>query len=213
MSEQLAAAREDYTRGGLVESDLEPEPLAMFERWYAEARAAGVHEPNAMVLATVGADLAPSARIVLLKAVGPDGFVFFTNHSSRKGADLSGNPRCSLLFPWHPVERQVRIDGTAERLSRAAVEDYFAVRPRGSQIGAWASRQSSVVAGRDELTTSYDEMEQRFAGGPVPVPEEWGGYAVRPQAVEFWQGRTSRMHDRLVYRRTDGGWRTERLAP
>lgn len=213
LSDQLAAAREDYTRGGLVEGDLAADPFAMFERWYADARAAGIHEPNAMVVSTVGADHAPSSRIVLLKGVSSDGFVFFTNQSSRKGADLAANPRCALLFPWHPLERQVRVDGVAEMLSRAAVEDYFAVRPRGSQLGAWASRQSSKVPGREALATSYADAERRFEGRDVPVPEEWGGYAVRPDVVEFWQGRPSRMHDRLVYRRDGDGWGTERLAP
>ncbi|MCY7396685.1 MAG: pyridoxamine 5'-phosphate oxidase [Nocardioides sp.] len=213
LSDLLAAAREDYTRGGLAEEDLAPDPYAMFERWYDDARAAGLHEPNAMVVSTVGADLAPSSRIVLLKGFSGDGFVFFTNLSSRKGGDLADNPRCSLLFPWHPIERQVRVEGTATPLPRPAVADYFAVRPRGSQLGAWASDQSRVVPGREALAASYDEVERRFAGGEVPVPEDWGGYVVAPASVEFWQGRPSRMHDRLLYRRSDTGWTTSRLAP
>jgi pyridoxamine 5'-phosphate oxidase len=211
--DSLAAARAEYTRGGLVEADLLPDPIAMFRRWYDEAHAAGVHEPNAMVVATVGSDFAPSARLVLLKGVSEEGFVFYTNTTSRKGAELAGNPRCALLFPWHPLERQVRIDGTATLLPRAEVDAYFAVRPRGSQLGAWASHQSSVVAGRDELATALDAAEERYAGGDVPTPEEWGGYVVHPEALEFWQGRPGRMHDRLVYRRTAEGWATERLAP
>jgi len=214
MLDDLASARENYTRGGLVESDLLPDPIAMFEKWYAEARVAGIHEPNAMVVATVAADGAPSSRMVLLKGVGDDGFRFFTNQASRKGSDLAAEPRCALLFPWHPLERQVRVEGVAEPLPRADVEMYFAVRPRGSQLGAWASHQSRVVAGRADLQAAYDEVEARFEGQPVPVPEEWGGYLVRPHLLEFWQGRPGRMHDRLVYRRTDdGGWTTERLAP
>jgi pyridoxamine 5'-phosphate oxidase len=210
----LSDLREEYAAGGLDEADLPADPMAMFERWYVEARDAGVHEPNAVVVATVGADLAPSSRLVLLKGFGADGFRFFTNQRSRKGTELGGNPRCALLFPWHPLERQVRVDGIATPLPRADVEAYFAVRPRGSQLGAWASHQSRVVAGREELAASYAEVEERFDGSDVPVPDEWGGYVVRPEAVEFWQGRPGRMHDRLVYRRTpEQGWRTERLAP
>jgi pyridoxamine 5'-phosphate oxidase len=209
----LAAAREEYTRGGLTEADLLPDPVAMFSRWYDEARSAGVHEPNAMVVATVDAEGRPSARLVLLKGVSEDGFAFYTNTRSRKGQDLAANPACSLLFPWHPLERQVRVDGTASPLPRDAVDAYFAVRPRASQIGAWASHQSRPVAGRDELEREYAVLEARFEGGDVPTPEEWGGYLVRPDSVEFWQGRPGRMHDRLVYRRDGDGWRTERLAP
>lgn len=213
LGERLAAAREEYVRGGLAEADLLPDPIAMFGQWYADAAAAGIHEPNAMVVATAGTDLSPSARLVLLKGVSADGFVFYTNTGSRKGQDLASNPRCALLFPWHPVERQVRVDGVAERLPAEAVAAYFASRPRGSQLGAWASHQSRPVAGREDLDAAYAEVSARFEGTDVAVPEEWGGYLVRPEAVEFWQGRSGRMHDRLVYRRDGDGWRTERLAP
>ena len=211
--DSVAAAREEYTRGGLVESDLLPDPIAMFRRWYDDAHAAGLHEPNAMVVATVSGDFAPAARLVLLKGVSEDGFVFYTNTGSRKGTELAGNPRIALLFPWHPLERQVRVDGTATLLPRADVDAYFAVRPRGSQLGAWASHQSSVVSDREELLAAYDDAERRYADGEVPTPTEWGGYLVHPESVEFWQGRPGRMHDRLVYRREADGWRTERLAP
>jgi len=209
----LAAAREEYTRGGLTESDLLPDPVAMFSRWYDEARDAGIHEPNAMVVSTADGVGRPSSRLVLLKGVSEDGFAFYTNTLSRKGVELRANPRCALLFPWHPLERQVRVDGVAERLPQDEVDAYFAVRPRESQVGAWASHQSRPVAGRDELAREYADAQARFEGGDVPTPEEWGGYLVRPEAFEFWQGRPGRMHDRLVYHRSDGGWRTERLAP
>lgn len=216
--DSVAAARAEYTRGGLVESDLLTDPIAMFRRWYDDAHAAGLHEPNAMVVATVSGALpdgqsAPAARLVLLKGISEEGFVFYTNTGSRKGAELAGNPRIALLFPWHPLERQVRVDGTATLLPRADVDAYFAVRPRGSQLGAWASHQSSVVSDREELLAAYDEAERRYAEGEVPTPTEWGGYLVHPESVEFWQGRPGRMHDRLVYRREADGWRTERLAP
>ena len=212
-SDDLASRRADYARGGLAESDLTADPVALFERWYADAAAAGLHEPNAMAVASASPDGSPSVRFVLLKGVSSDGFVFYTNLESRKGHELLANPRCALLFPWHPLERQVRVEGHAAELTRAEVEAYFSSRPRGSQLGAWASHQSQVVADRAELDAAYDAVAARFEGVDVPVPEEWGGFRVRPQRVEFWQGRTGRMHDRLVYRRTADGWVTERLAP
>lgn len=212
LPDPLATARLDYTRGGLTESDLAADPVTMFRRWYDDAVAAGVHEPNAMVISTATPQGRPSARFVLLKGVD-SGFVFFTNLASRKGEELIANSACAVLFPWHPLERQVRIDGRAELVSRAEVAAYFATRPRGSQIGAWASPQSAVVAGREELDERYTAAAAQFGDGEVPVPDRWGGFRVVPETVEFWQGRPGRMHDRLVYVRDGEGWRTERLAP
>ena len=210
----LASLREEYADGGLSEQDLSPDPFTMFDRWMNEALAAGLHEPNALVVATVSPQGRPSSRMVLLKGVSPAGFVFFTNLGSRKGRELAENPACALLFPWHPLERQVRVDGHAEQLPRRAVEEYFARRPRGSRVGAWASPQSQVVEDRAELDRRYAEALDRFGtDGPVPSPGHWGGFLVVPEAVEFWQGRPGRMHDRLVYRRCEQGWSTERLAP
>jgi len=213
--EDLAALRREYADVGLREADLATDPFTMFDRWFADVQAADLYEPNAMVVATVAADGRPSTRMVLLKGVSERGFVFFSNTGSRKGTELAGNDRCALLLPWHPLERQVRVDGIASELPRQEVVDYFASRPRGSQLGAHASHQSRPVAGREELQAAYDEVSERFEGRDVPVPEEWGGYLVVPEVVEFWQGRPGRMHDRLVYRREAEveGWRVERLAP
>ena len=215
----LAALREEYARAGLDEADLAADPVTMFDRWMGEAHDAIQHDANAMVVSTVSTDGQPSSRMVLLKGLSDEGFVFFTNAASRKGAELAANPRCSLLFPWHLLERQVRVEGVATPLPRADVEAYFSSRPHGSQLGAWASHQSQVVSGRAELEVAYADAAARFPDpdSPVPVPDEWGGYFVRPEVVVFWQGRTSRMHDRLVYRRSvsggGSGWTTERLAP
>ena len=213
----LSGLREEYGRGGLDVPDLADDPIEMFQRWLRQAVEAGVHEPNAMVLSTATPEGGPSSRMVLLKGVGPDGFVLYTNRASRKGAELAANPRCALLFPWHPLERQVRVEGVAEVLDRAEVEAYFRSRPRSAQIGAWASPQSQEVDSRSALEASYARAEERFGAeddaGEVPVPPHWGGYRVVPEVVEFWQGRPSRMHDRLVYRRDGAGWDVGRLAP
>lgn len=210
--DEIAALRREYSDAGLSEADLAADPVTMFGRWFDQAHEAGLHEPNAMVVATATADGRPAARMVLLKGVSDAGFVFFTNFGSRKGTELAENPRCALLFPWHPLERQVRVDGTASELPSADVDAYFASRPRPSRLGAHASHQSRVVASREELDEAYRAAEATYPDD-VPVPSEWGGYLVAPEAVEFWQGRPGRLHDRLVYRRHEGGWRTERLAP
>ncbi len=212
-SVDLAALRSEYAAGGLDVDDLEPDPVSMFRRWLDEALAAGLHEPNAMVISTVAGDGQPSSRMVLLKGLDEHGFVFFTNHTSRKAHELEIDPRCSLLFPWHPLERQVRIEGAAQVLDRESVEAYHRLRPRSAQLGAWASTQSQQVGSRTELNDAYAAMEQRFEGIAVPVPDHWGGYRIAPETVEFWQGRPGRMHDRLVYTRAAGAWQIHRLAP
>ncbi len=210
----LGALRREYGNAGLDDPDLAPDPVAMFRGWLADTVASGLHEPNAMVVSTVSASGTPSSRMVLLKGLDERGFVFYSNLESRKGRELGENPRCALLFPWHDLQRQVRVEGVAELVEPEQTEVYFRSRPRGSQIGAWASRQSTEVASRAELEQAYAEMERRFEGGEVPLPPYWGGLRVRPEVVEFWQGRHGRMHDRLVYRR-DGAadWTTARLAP
>jgi pyridoxamine 5'-phosphate oxidase len=210
--ETLAALRREYGEAGLDVPDLEAEPVAMFRRWLQDTIDAGVHEPNAMVVSTVSPHGRPSSRMVLLKAVD-EGFVFYTNYDSRKGRDLETTPAAALLFPWHDLQRQVRVEGTVERVTQQESEAYFASRPRDSQLGAWASPQSEEVSGREQLDAFYADAEQRFAGEDVPLPPTWGGYRVRPELVEFWQGRKGRMHDRLVYRRTGEGWGVARLAP
>jgi pyridoxamine 5'-phosphate oxidase len=209
----LASLRADYQLAGLDESDLLPDPVEMFTVWFDAARAGGVLEPNAMVLSTVSADGLPAARTVLLKGLTPEGLVFYTNYGSRKAVELGANPHCSLLFGWYDLQREVRIEGSASRISRAETETYFARRPRASQLGAWASAQSSVVGSRADLEAAYADVEARFEGQDVPAPPHWGGYRVTPERVEFWQGRGGRMHDRLVYVRTGTAWETRRLAP
>ena len=209
----LAALRREYGEHGLDTPDLVPDPLEMFRRWLDDTVRAGLHEPNAMVVTTVSAEGSPSARMVLLKGLD-EGFVFYTNYDSRKGREIEANPALSLLFPWHDLQRQVRVEGTATRVSAEESRAYFASRPRESQIGAWASPQSQPVESRDELDVLYAAAERRFADViEIPVPPQWGGLRVRPELVEFWQGRKGRMHDRLVYRREGERWVTSRLAP
>ena len=212
----IAAERVDYRAGELVEESAPADPLALFDRWLDDAFAARdaglLAEPTAMVVASIGADGAPSARTVLLKAREDGGFCFYTNYHSRKGRELAGHPAVALLFGWHAIQRQVRVEGAAERVDRAESEAYFATRPRGSQLGAWASPQSEETT-VEQLAARYAEVEERFADGAVPCPPFWGGFRVVPRVVEFWQGRPSRMHDRLRYTRTTAGWNRVRLAP
>ena len=212
MTDRYADLRREYALGGLVEADLAPDPFSMFRRWYDDATAAAVYEPNAMVVSSATTDGQPSSRLVLLKGFSEEGWVFFTNLGSRKGTELTANPRVSLLFPWHPLERQVRVDGTAVVLGRDEVAAYFHSRPRGSQLGAHASHQSREVGSREDLDDAWAAADAAYPG-EVPVPDEWGGFRVEPDAVEFWQGRPGRMHDRIVYRRDRAGWSTHRLAP
>jgi pyridoxamine 5'-phosphate oxidase len=197
----------------LSEDRVPGDPIVLFRAWMSDAQASDVAYPNAMVLATATGDGRPSARVVLLKGVDERGFVFYTNYESRKARELASNAQASLLFYWRESGRQVRIEGTIERTSRAESEEYFATRPRESQIGAWASPQSSVIADRRALEESFEEARRKFENGPVPLPPHWGGYRVLPRAIEFWQEREHRLHDRLFYRRTSGGWTVQRLGP
>ena len=222
----LAGMRLHYDQGRLVEGDLASTPAQQFARWMADAVAADVVEPNAMVLATAHDDV-PTGRTVLLKAADSRGFVFYSNHQSRKGRALAANPRASLVFPWYALTRQVVVVGVVEQVPRDEAQVYFSSRPYGSRLGAWASAQSSVIASRDVLKARYAELAAAFpdtgSGSDVPLPDAWGGYVVRPVSVEFWQGRPSRLHDRLRYVRVDelapsalddaAAWRVERLSP
>ena len=200
--------------GTLDESMLPADPMDLFDAWMGDVIRAGLPEPTAMVLATVSADQRPRARMVLLKSSRPGGFTFYTNRTSRKASDLAEVPEACLLFPWHALHRQVIIEGPVEPLSTAESEPYFRSRPRGSQLGAWASRQSTVLPSRAELEDRYSDLERRWPEGTqVPMPDFWGGYRLRPDRMEFWQGRVSRLHDRFRYTRQGDGWVVARLAP
>ena len=209
----LAEQRKDYCLAGLAEEDLARDPFRQFEKWFQEAEAAKVTEPNAMTLATATKEGKPSARTVLLKGLDGRGFVFFSNYESRKGRELATNPQATLVFPWIALERQVVVEGTVTKVPREESEAYFHSRPRASQLAAWGSLQSSIISGRGVLEASMKILEQKYAGREVPLPPHWGGWRLSPEAVEFWQGRRSRLHDRLRYQRTKDGWTIERLAP
>jgi pyridoxamine 5'-phosphate oxidase len=209
----LSELRLSYTKAGLLESDAHADPIEQFRLWFGQALNAGIEEPNAVALATTGRDGTPDARMVLLKGFDSSGFVFYTNFRSRKAVELEQNPRATLLFYWPDLERQVRISGTAARISDEESDVYFASRPRGHQIGAWASNQSEEIRSREDLERHAEEIAARFDDSDVPRPPHWGGYRVVADAVEFWQGRPNRLHDRLEYHRTTDGWIVRRLSP
>ena len=207
-------ARIEYGLDRLEEADLLRDPIAQFAKWFADAEKAGVPEANAMTLATADSTGAPSARIVLLKSYDARGFCFFTNYGSRKAEEMTANPRAALVIYWQPLERQVRIEGSVERVSHAESEQYFHTRPRDAQIGAWVSTQSQVIKSRADLEKAQERLRAHFGDGPIPLPLFWGGFRIVPRVIEFWQGRPSRLHDRLRYTRDEkGGWAIQRLAP
>ena len=214
MPPSIADLRREYAGPPLLEEAVHPDAIAQFRAWFEEALSAGVVEPNAMTLATATPDGRPSARMVLLKGLDERGFSFYTDYESRKGRELAANPHAALVFYWPELHRQVRVTGTVARVSREESEAYFRGRPLASRLSAWASRQSETVPDRETLETLHREAEARFPDGDVPLPDRWGGFVLDPDAIEFWQGRPGRLHDRLRYTRLpDGGWRIERLSP
>ena len=209
----IASIRREYMRESLSETDVHADPFGQFGRWWEEALHADIDEVNAMTLCTVSSEGFPSGRIVLLKGYDAEGFVWFTNYESRKGRELLSNPNASLLFFWKELERQVRIEGICERVSEVESDTYFHSRPEGSRIGAWASPQSAVISSREVLDRNIAEITERFSDSPVHRPPHWGGFRLRPRAFEFWQGRPSRLHDRIHYDIAEDGWKIKRLAP
>jgi pyridoxamine 5'-phosphate oxidase len=209
----ISDLRQDYRQAALLETEADPNPIAQFQSWFAAAVAAQLPEPNAMTIATATPDGIPSARIVLLKDVDDRGFVFFTNYNSHKGQELTHNPQAAIVFLWAELERQVRIQGRVEKIAPAESDEYFYSRPPGSRLGAWASNQSEVVADRSVLDQQLADLEAKYANQEIPRPEHWGGFRVMPTMIEFWQGRSSRLHDRLRYRSIGGDWVIDRLSP
>jgi pyridoxamine 5'-phosphate oxidase len=210
----LSYMRDEFLKAGLHRSDLDADPVRQFSRWFDDVQKAGYRMPNAVTLSTVGPEGQPSMRMVLLKMFDEHGFVFFTNYESRKARDIGQNPKVALHFPWHDLERQVLITGTAEKVATSESVKYFLTRPKGSQIGAWVSNQSSVISSRQALMMKFEEMKNKFSHGEVPLPSFWGGFRVVPTSFEFWQGQKSRLHDRFRYSQDgSGGWTIERLSP
>lgn len=214
MNRDLKDLREDYKYGQLLEHEVPSDPMTLFRQWFEEAQSAKISEPNAMTLATVDPDGKPSARIVLLKGNPKEGFIFFTNYDSRKGKAIETNPDVSVVFLWKEIERQVRIEGKAVKLSEDQSTAYYHSRPKGSQLGAWVSSQSETISDREVLESSYTKLSDKFKDdNHLPKPPNWGGYIILPAMIEFWQGRTSRLHDRIRYRNSEGAWIIDRLAP
>lgn len=211
--DDIAGMRRSYTLAGFSEQDAHTSPFIQFRLWFEEAKAAQILEPNAMTLATMGANATPEARIVLLKDMDERGFVFYTNYESAKAQAMAANPRVSLLFFWGELERQVRITGSIEKVSREESDAYFQLRPRESRIGAWVSKQSSVIESRAALEQRFAELTREFEGKDIPLPPFWGGYRVQPETIEFWQGRVGRLHDRLLYEHKGATWVISRLSP
>lgn len=209
----ISTMRKEYTQAGLEPKDLDNDPFMQFDRWFKQAIEVDMLEPNAFDLATVSADMQPRNRVVLLKYYDGEGFVFFTNYESRKGQDIAHNPKVAMLFPWLELERQVKIEGVVKKLDKKDSLKYFLSRPKGSQIGAWVSKQSSIISTRKLLEQKMEEVKQRFKEGKVPIPDFWGGYKIIPTRFEFWQGRQNRLHDRFEYSLDANSWKIERLSP
>jgi len=205
--------RQEYTLGGMDDSHLNEDPFTLFDSWFKEAVNSGINEPSAMALSTVGTDGYPQSRIVLLKGYSEEGFSFFTNYESQKGQALAVNPKASLLFFWPELQRQIRITGDVTKTSKEESDEYFQSRPRGSRLGAWTSAQSKVIQSRDLLAERYTDFDRKYSEGDIPKPPYWGGYRLKPLTFEFWQGRESRLHDRIYFRQEDSSWKAARLAP